>query len=143
MSKDRHKDIVEGLKFGFATIDFGLFAALGVPSGLWSLDDKEAEVLARVLEKRAANGDAKAVQALAVILERTDEIQAAMILVPRVYNTVKGVAKNGIKPGIVGSPKKRDSLGERKNAPGSLGENKPDNQSGFNVSAYPPTTPPQ
>lgn len=91
--------VVEGIQVGFKGLDLLADYGLGV-NGVWELDDNEAEVLARVLLRRADKGDKAALKTIQAMRDNIDLFQAAMVVIPRVGITIKEVAKNGAKPHV-------------------------------------------
>ena len=102
--KELLEQVVEGIQTGFKGLDLLADYGLGVID-VWTLEEAEAEVLARVLLRRADKGDKAALKTIQTMRDNGDLLQAAMVVIPRLGITVKEVARNGAKPHI----KKRTS----------------------------------
>lgn len=96
--KATFKALVEWFVWTSKGVDLGVDYGLGVDTSLipiWEMDDKEAEVFVRILERRAGTSETIRDVVVPKMLASRDYIEAGMILAPRFGATVQSVVQNG------------------------------------------------
>ena len=84
------------------TIDMGIDYGLGVDTAdapIWTLQPEDADVIVRILERRAARSAFVRDTVVPKMLEGRDYLEAGILLAPRFVTTVQAVVDNGgVKP---------------------------------------------
>ena len=85
--------------------DLALDKLIGVDTSIipiWKMEENEAEVFVRILERRAARSEKIRDEVVPAILAAQDYLEATMIIAPRTIATVQAIVENGgIKPNLI------------------------------------------
>ena len=93
--------------------DLAIDKLIGVDTSIipiWKMEENEAEVFVRILERRAARNEKVRDEVVPAILAAQDYLEATMIIAPRTIATVQAIVENGgIKPNLMQRGKRDES----------------------------------
>lgn len=90
--------LVAGLQVIGDIADMGMVYGLGITPGIWKLNESEATVFARIIARKADEGNAQAVAQLEKLVDAADYVAAANIAISKTVDTVLEVKENGVRP---------------------------------------------
>lgn len=96
--KATFKALVDWFVWSSKGVDLGIDYGLGIDTSLipiWELDEKEAEVFVRILERRASTSEYVRDVVVVKMLASRDYIEAGLILAPKFGATVQAVVEQG------------------------------------------------
>lgn len=97
-SKEVKEQLTEWFVWASKGMDLGVDYGLGVDTSLvplWELNEEEAGVFVRILERRAGRSEMIRDTVVPKILESRDYIEAGIILAPRFITTVQTIVEQG------------------------------------------------
>lgn len=87
--------LIEGVKVGGDGADLFVRYMLGIRPGIWTLTDSQAEVIARILARKADEGHAQAIAQVERLIDYADYVLVAAVGLEKIFETIGEVKENG------------------------------------------------